>query len=382
MVRPALGRRIPIDHYQVLRGIAGWEPSFFRDSQGTSFVDQNVSAGESYVYAVRAVTDFGSGMASDLVQVNVTTVWGAPDAIGVCSVDQADDHISLTWTIPYSYDNPIIVYHVYRGISSDGSDRIEIGQPTSPSYVDNDVVKGQTYYYWVVAENGFGMGGMSALTEATAITNGGLGDLSWLPLVAALAFIIIVAFIVLVILRGARTKSRASKTPPMTHPVFQPQANQGRCPSCGASVEGNAILRQLRTKGALSLDTSFASHSCSLEIDINPSVLICIKVRAMNDNSRAYVLVTIQPGKEQEFANEIVSKKLINDPKVERVDFVHGNFDFVISLIGTAADIDSRILKIRLLPFVQRTETLIPFEMMNWERILKKIELDYQVQQS
>jgi hypothetical protein len=102
----------------------------------------------------------------------------------------------------------------------------------------------------------------------------------------------------------------------------------------------------------------------------------------MNDNSRAYVLVTIQPGKEQEFANEIVSKRLINDPKVERVDFVHGNFDFVISLIGTAPDIDSRILKIRLLPFVQRTETLIPFQLMNWERILEKIDLDYQVQQS
>ncbi len=92
-------------------------------------------------------------------------------------------------------------------------------------------------------------------------------------------------------------------------------------------------------------------------------------------HSRAYVLVAINPGKEQQFASEIVSKKLINDPKVERVDFVHGNFDFVISLMGTSQDIDSRILKIRLLPFVQRTETLIPFQMMNWEEILKKYEI-------
>lgn len=101
-----------------------------------------------------------------------------------------------------------------------------------------------------------------------------------------------------------------------------------------------------------------------------------------DDNNRAYVLVAIQPGMEQEFANEIVSKKLINDSKVERVDFVHGNFDFVIALKGNAHDIDSRILKIRLLPYVQRTETLIPFQMLNWEEILKKIELDYQVQHS
>lgn len=100
------------------------------------------------------------------------------------------------------------------------------------------------------------------------------------------------------------------------------------------------------------------------------------------DDNRAYVLISIQPGKEQEFANEIVSKKLINDSKIERVDFVHGNFDFVIALNGTMNDIDSRILKIRLLPYVLRTETLIPFQMLNWEEILKKIEQDYQMQHS
>jgi UDP-2,3-diacylglucosamine pyrophosphatase LpxH len=100
------------------------------------------------------------------------------------------------------------------------------------------------------------------------------------------------------------------------------------------------------------------------------------------ENNRAYVLVAIQPGKEQEFANEIVSKRLKHDSKVERVDFVHGNFDFVITLNGTAIDIDSRIMKIRLLPYVQRTETLIPFQMLNWEEMLKKIERDYQIEHS
>jgi hypothetical protein len=36
---------------------------------------------------------------------------------------------------------------------------------------------------------------------------------------------------------------------------------------------------------------------------------------------RAYVLVQIQPGKEEEFSNEILSKKLFVDPEVERMDF-------------------------------------------------------------
>ena len=49
-------------------------------------------------------------------------------------------------------------------------------------------------------------------------------------------------------------------------------------------------------------------------------------------NNRAYVLLEIQPGKEKEFSEEILSKGLILDSKVERMDFVHGSFDFIIHL--------------------------------------------------
>lgn len=89
-------------------------------------------------------------------------------------------------------------------------------------------------------------------------------------------------------------------------------------------------------------------------------------------NERAYVLVVIQPGKEQEFANEILSKGLIMDSKVERMDFVHGSFDFIIILNGTKYDIDRRILEMRKLPYVRRTETLIPFDMLTMEDISPK----------
>ena len=89
-------------------------------------------------------------------------------------------------------------------------------------------------------------------------------------------------------------------------------------------------------------------------------------------NERAYVLVVIQPGKEQEFANKLLSQGLILDSKVERVDFVHGSFDFIIILTGTKNDIDRRILEMRKLPFVRRTETLIPFDMLNFEDLEPK----------
>jgi hypothetical protein len=91
-------------------------------------------------------------------------------------------------------------------------------------------------------------------------------------------------------------------------------------------------------------------------------------------SDRAYVLVVIQPGKEQEFVNEILSKGYFLDSKVERIDFVHGSFDFVIILAGTKNDIDRRVLEMRKLPYIRRTETLIPFEMLiGWDDISAKI---------
>lgn len=93
-----------------------------------------------------------------------------------------------------------------------------------------------------------------------------------------------------------------------------------------------------------------------------------------SQKTRAYVLVVIQPGKEREFANEILSKGLLVDPKVERVDFVHGSYDFIIILNGTKEDVDNRILEIRKLPYVQKTETLIPFEVFGWDDLLAAVK--------
>jgi len=84
-------------------------------------------------------------------------------------------------------------------------------------------------------------------------------------------------------------------------------------------------------------------------------------------SDHVYVLVVIQPGKEQEFANEIVSKGLTLNSKVERMDFVHGSFDFIIIFSGPREDIDNRILEMRRLPYVRSTTTLIPFDMLKWE---------------
>ena len=88
---------------------------------------------------------------------------------------------------------------------------------------------------------------------------------------------------------------------------------------------------------------------------------------------RVYVLVEIQPGKEKEFADEVLSKGLILDSKVERMDFVHGPFDFVVILKGTMKDIDVRVLEMRKSPFVRKTETLICHEIFAWEDLSSRL---------
>lgn len=89
----------------------------------------------------------------------------------------------------------------------------------------------------------------------------------------------------------------------------------------------------------------------------------------MTSESRAYVLMEIQPGKEKEFTDYVMSKGLLKDINVERMDFVHGSFDVVVLLRGSMKSIDSRIMELRKSPFIRRTETLLCLEMYNWEDI-------------
>jgi hypothetical protein len=87
------------------------------------------------------------------------------------------------------------------------------------------------------------------------------------------------------------------------------------------------------------------------------------------EDYRAYVLIEIQPGKEKEFADYIMSEGLQRDKNVERMDFVFGSFDAVVLLHGTMKSIDAEVLELRKSPLIRRTETLLCFEMFSWEDI-------------
>ena len=89
---------------------------------------------------------------------------------------------------------------------------------------------------------------------------------------------------------------------------------------------------------------------------------------------RAYVLVELRPGKEKEFCEEILEKGLVLDSKVERTDFVHGSYDFILVLNGPIPDIDRRIIELRRSLYIRKTETLICFDLFTWEEIKRKVD--------
>jgi hypothetical protein len=93
-----------------------------------------------------------------------------------------------------------------------------------------------------------------------------------------------------------------------------------------------------------------------------------------DDRARAYMLLELNPGKEKEFGEEILAKGFLVDSKVEKMDFVHGPYDFVLVLSGTMEDIDSRLMEMRKSPYVRRTETLICFEMFDLQDISDRVK--------
>lgn len=94
-----------------------------------------------------------------------------------------------------------------------------------------------------------------------------------------------------------------------------------------------------------------------------------------SEDLRVYVLVELKPGKEGDFGNEILSKGFLTNSKVDHFDFVHGSFDFIITLKGKLKEIDRTIIEMRKSPFINRTQTLVCFEMFTWDwnEISKKL---------
>jgi predicted phage tail protein len=155
----------------------------------------------TFYYRVAAANAAGAGEASNEAAITVTnpsTVPGAPE--GFLAV-AGNGTVTLTWSAPSNDGgSPITGYKVYRG-TSEGAETLLATLGNTLTYVDNDVVNGQTYYYRVSAVNALGEGPLTGSVVAKPNVGGDGGDGTLLLAIIAIAIIATVAAVALFYLK-------------------------------------------------------------------------------------------------------------------------------------------------------------------------------------
>jgi len=139
-------------NYSVTRKTRGKTNNTFSELALTSestYTDDDITSGNTYLYRVYAKNSHGTGVGSNVVSVRYVTV-NAPAGPTELSAVASDSFIYLDWE---AGDDLATSYSIQRRIGSDG-DFSEIGTTsTTTSFTDISVSAGVTYTYVVYANN-------------------------------------------------------------------------------------------------------------------------------------------------------------------------------------------------------------------------------------
>ena len=154
-----------VTNYTVYRGpAAGSLAQLVKLGNVTSYMDTDVTTGQTYFYAVSAHNIAGEGAMSEVLS---TIVLDVPSAPTLLDLDPGDGQVMLTWQAPADFGGSgIINFTVYRGPSADSlTQLVELGNATS--YLDEGVINGNEYFYAVSASNAIGEGPMCGAIGCT-----------------------------------------------------------------------------------------------------------------------------------------------------------------------------------------------------------------------
>ncbi len=159
----------PVTNYSIYRGLDSCAETYFTTvGNVTTWVDTNVVLGATYFYNVSAINALGEGALSDEVFASPYLIVYPPDAPTSLVAIAGNQNITLTWDAPLENGGvPITNYAIYRGNSSgtEGPVPVVIVDDVR-TWMDVDVVAGQSYYYMVAAIN-FMTGALSNEAYAT-----------------------------------------------------------------------------------------------------------------------------------------------------------------------------------------------------------------------
>lgn len=154
--------------YYVYRSDNGGAMDNIATIDRTSYVDYNVTPGNSYTYEVRAFNRVGRSSPTNEVTLTPSgstqpITNNAPGQVTNLSALAGAGEVNLIWSAPNG--SSVSYYNIYRGTSSGGENFVQT--VTSPNWTDTSVTDGVTYYYQVAAVNSYGTGSMSNQAVAT-----------------------------------------------------------------------------------------------------------------------------------------------------------------------------------------------------------------------
>ncbi len=151
---------------------------------GSSYRDKGVQAGNTYVYRLRGVNDYGRGEAALSAAVRVLP---APGAVKTLTAALGTGGISVKWSAA-----PNSTYYMLQRQVNGGSWKTLATALKATNYADQDVSLGNTYAYRVRGRNSVGFGAYKAgspalyqipgaISSLTATVGEGSLTVSWSP---------------------------------------------------------------------------------------------------------------------------------------------------------------------------------------------------------
>jgi len=160
---------VPVERYIVYRGDSPSTLESFLEVDGlrNSIIDEGLTAGTTYHYAVVAATFAGRGDMSETVP---GIPYGLPGPPLHVEATAGDARVSISWAPPDDDGgHPIVGYSVLMGRSEDAMVVIVNVLAPDTDYIDFAVVNGRVYHYAVRAETDAGTGPASSTVTAQPV---------------------------------------------------------------------------------------------------------------------------------------------------------------------------------------------------------------------
>ncbi len=149
----------PVISYVIMRGTSPEDLTRLSQVMDTlSYLDDEVTNGQTYYYAIAAVNDVGEGALTDVVEATPFRPPTVPGKPYMLAGESKDGKVELTWAEPEDDGgSPLTGYVVHRGESVESMEVVAtLGVLTS--WTDEDAKRGTAYLYSVAALNEHGQG--------------------------------------------------------------------------------------------------------------------------------------------------------------------------------------------------------------------------------